>query len=215
MLAVYILFTLLSFVAPIGLAISFYFFVFSKKDDYIASVIGIVFCTFIFGFDLPIAYIFHSHYYDNRMTRDIHQGDVFSLPILSSEKKKEIANNHFWSLDFSVGQLTDSLECHQRWSIGQSIQYEFDGSSFSMTVLGRATKPDYRYLLSLDSGFDFPCIKSVLVTPHQLAAIKTDWKKAWTIIRMPGKTDSSEMELRSVQPLEAAGPHNIVNHSAH
>ena len=138
-MAIYILFTLLFFIV---FSVSFYFFVHFKIYDSIAASIG--FCIFIFGFAISITDMVHSYYYDNRMTRDIHQGDVFSLPILSSEKRKEISYNHSSTLHFSVGQLTDSLECHQRWSIGQSLQYVFDGSSFSMTVLGRATEPDYR-----------------------------------------------------------------------
>ena len=213
MLEINIVVAILFFVATICSAISFYFLVHFQKDK--SAVTGLFSFLFSLLFFISITEIVHDFYYDNRMTRDIHQGDVFSLPTLSSEKRKEIANNHSSSLDFSVGQLNDSLECHQRWSIGQSVHYVFDGSPFSMTVLGRATEPDYRYLLSLDIGFDFSCIKSILVTTHQLAAIKTEWKRAWTIIRMPVKTDSAEMEMRSVQPLAAAGPQNILAHSAH
>ena len=204
-----ILVTLLFLVPIVGFAISSYFFVRSQEDKW--SVL-----TGLFSFSVSLLLFCSVEFslQDDLLTQDIHQGDVFSLPILSPEMKKDIAGGYSYSFDFSVGQITDSLECHQRWYIGQNVHYVFNGSPFSMTVLGRATEPDYRYLLSLDSWFDFSCIKSVFVTNHQLADIKTTWKKAWTISRMPGNTNSSDVELRSVQPL-ATGPQNILAHSAH
>ena len=198
--------TILFLVPTIGFAISFYFFVRSQK--YLSVVTGVF--SFLISFLVFLSIEFFLH--DNRLTQDIHQGDVFSLPSISQENKKHIHGTYF---NFFVNQIDDSSECHRKWFVGQSLSYVFDGSPLSMTVLGLATKPDYTYLLSLDSGFDFPCIKSVLVTTIQLAVLKTEWKREWTIIRMPVKNDSAEMELRSVQPLKAAGPQNILAHSTH
>lgn len=103
-------------------------------------------------------------------------------------------------LEATVAQAGQGCE----WGPGTRIRTTLSSPSvgYSLTVLGRATTPPFRFLLSLDS-IDFPCVTNILVDADQLVELKASWKRRGRLLQaLPRESapPSVEAELESIKP---------------
>lgn len=85
------------------------------------------------------------------------------------------------------------------WWKGKSFTPKLnDGQPSKVEVIGRATRPDYRYLVKASgSGIDRDCVDTFLITAPDLANFKSAWKTEMELVR-EHSTESVDDEVASV-----------------
>jgi hypothetical protein len=141
---------------------------------------------------------------------DVRTGDVFSMD-MSTRSMQDIMQRTPYSMsqvELTVAGLAVP-QCTQNLYPGKDVDFDLASGSYSFTLVGRATRPDYRYLLrstgkpgehaaqALGPG----CVSLFFITPSGLQLLKQYLKHLRDI--MGGTSGESPVlgELLSVQPL--------------
>lgn len=170
---------------------------------YVVPEITAILCALFAGLMLVSADDWNIHYW----THDLKTGDVLLFPYASREKLA--------SLQVSGSKEEDSLTYSGTWTvadvhggqcsgnevIGQTIDVVYSPENpGSLYVIGRATRPDYRYLLEKRTP---GCVTDYLVSRRGMAGVKVASKHYGAVLAEKSvlPLEAVILERNSVRPL--------------
>lgn len=168
----------------------------------IGMPVGAIIMLGFFGGGLSYALAWNTH----NWIQDVRTGTTWSIGDISADASAQIDHIVPNNVEWTVADSPDDAACTLEWTPGKSVWSTLgDGHSYRIEVIGRATQPDFRYLVkasgSSGAGLDPTCTVRFLVTEANLANLKADWKKSMRIINNPTKFKSVAREVASVKPV--------------
>lgn len=135
--------------------------------------------------------------------QDVRTGTTWSLGQVSPDAMDRIYRATSTGVEMVVADTVISRGCPLYWHRGTHVRPRFgNGEPFRVEVVGRATAPDFRYMVKArGEGLDPHCSDRFLITASDLAYVKEDWKLALSAAKEAVPDVHLLAEVLSVRPV--------------